>query len=839
MNKKILFLMLGMILLIGIGNVSAVYVYQENANLTVGGPGGWNPSYTALFDGNWGTGAIASVYDAYQHAIYTKPQYAVGALWQVKDSGGTFNLTVPQSNFSYNSTSLNFQLVSVVGAPAGNNGWWIFEANIGGTQTRLRSSSSNTLYEEGIWWDMLYAPSVTLNSPTNYINTTISNINFNTTISDLNVGYTTIVNVSLYIDNVLNETNTSGKVGEYDFTKILSEGNHNWSIISYNNLSMSNIQETRLITIDKTNPTISVLSPTPILNYNNNNLLNLTFTATDINLDKCWYNYNFTNTTIGCFTGVSNTTNINLTSQRNITIYSNDTVGNINYNYITFNYKVFENSRTVSSTSYETATETYLVNVIANNSLTGINLLYNGTSFPMSNLGSGIWSYSKTLSNIGNNSIQFNFIYAGQTISSDITYQNVLPIQFGLCNATLTVPFINYTFKDEATNGWINASIPSSTFVYYLGDGSITKTLTYINTGNQTNYTFCALPGNQTYKIDSYVQYKFGTDYPQRIYDPDVASYTNSTTNITLYLLSSTDGIYVTFQVINVADQTISGVEVTATRTINGNSVTVASGTTGSDGTVTFWLNPDFSHDFVFTKSGYTTYETSLIPTQSSYTITLSGGGGTVPISYGKGIVREIFPKNTSLANDTIYTFGINLTSSYWDISEYGFNLRLLNGTIISGGSTSTQGTLITLNYNTTNQTRIFLDYYWVINGVYTNGTIDWKVYNTLNTQWSIKTFFVDLKLYLYSGLFGIDNFGRYLLIFLALFFSIGILGYKYGLNNPLFVTGMIFFVIFFLDIAVGIIPPIIVMNGNEVKHLLTFVSGLIFVISILWEANR
>ena len=161
------------------------------------------------------------------------------------------------------------------------------------------------------------------------------------------------------------------------------------------------------------------------------------------------------------------------------------------------------------------------------------------------------------------------------------------------------------------------------------------------------------------------------------------------------------------------------------------------------------------------------------------------------------------------------------------------------NGTIITGGSTSVEGTQLTKQYDTNNQTRIYLDYYWLINGTYTNGTRMWNVYNTDNTQWSIKVFFTDTKNYFNSGFFGIDNFGRYLLIFIVIFFTIGIMSYKYGLTSPLTISLATFLIIFFFDVVVNIIPAVVNISGNEVPYLLTFLSRLIFVIMVIKEVSK
>ena len=409
---------------------------------------------------------------------------------------------------------------------------------------------------------------------------------------------------------------------------------------------------------------------------------------------------------------------------------------------------------------------------------------------------------------------------------------------FSPCNSTYPADFLNITFKDEDDLSRINATIPTSTFIYYLGDGTVNKTLTYVNNTVNDNYVFCATPTDRTLYVDPYVQYKQGTSYPQRIWDAVAQDYTNTITEQILYLLKSTDGIYVTFQVINSANSVLSGVEVKAVREISGSDVQVGIGTTGADGGVTLWLNPDFEHDFTFTKSGFTTLETSFSPTQSAYTITLSGGDG-ITDSYFRGITSSVLPTDSSLTNDTAYDFGFYLTSSFWDLTSYGFDLRLKNGTIIDGDTTTTSGTQLTKNYNVNNQTIIYLDYYWLINSTYTNGTARWIVYNTDKTQWSISTFFTDLDTYLDSGFFGIDDFGRYLIIFIVIFFTIGIMSYKFGFTSPINISVMTFLIVFFFDVVIELIPTLSVFGGNEVEHLLTFVTGLIMVMLVMREFQK
>jgi hypothetical protein len=57
-------------------------------------------------------------------------------------------------------------------------------------------------------------------------------------------------------------------------------------------------------------------------------------------------------------------------------------------------------------------------------------------------------------------------------------------------------------------------------------------------------------------------------------------------------------------------------------------------------------------------------------------------------------------------------------------------------------------------------------------------------------------------------------------------------MSYRYGITSPMALSMMVFAVIYFLDVAVGLIPDI-----RGVEHLLTYVSALLVVITIMKEA--
>jgi len=457
------------------------------------------------------------------------------------------------------------------------------------------------------------------------------------------------------------------------------------------------------VSLDATAPTIEINSGNGTFDYGiltQNHTIN--FTVTDTNLDKVWFNYNGTNTTItGATSGVMNSTSFALVKDLyNATIYANDSVGNLESQVVTWDYLIFENSRTHNTSSYETAKEGYSTNITANSSLTAVSLNYNGTLYSMSQSGN-IWSYSRDLptSVLGNNSINFRYTYAGNTINSDYeTYQNVEHTIFTICNSTYSNDFLNITFKDEADLSSINASIPTSTFEYYLGDGTVTKTYTYLNSSDNEQYGFCASPTDRNLYIDPYVQYKQGSSYPQRIYDPDVLTLTSDTTSKILYLLSSADGIYTTFQVITQANVPISGVTSTASRTIDSETVIIGTGTTDAAGSVTYWVNPDFSHTFSFTKTGYGSASTTITPTQSSYTVSLSSTSNYTYVSNVEGLRWAYFPR-TVLTN-TSTNFGFNITSIYDNIEAC--KIELLDNdktvTLATGETNATNNSLCSVS---------------------------------------------------------------------------------------------------------------------------------------------
>lgn len=492
-----------------------------------------------------------------------------------------------------------------------------------------------------------------------------------------------------------------------------------------------------------------------------------------------------------------------------------------------------EDANLYNTTAHETESQTFKQNISVRNGLTLTNpkLIYNGEETTATSSKTGN-SYELSVTRdiplgAGDNGFYFNFTVGGEQSTTNTT-QTVSAIQFSLCNTTQTTKFLNITFKDEGNSSRVNTTIPLSTWEYYLGSGTYSKNYSFTNNTNNMEYDFCANV-NKTFYVDPYLQYK-GSSYPQRIWDIGSTAYTNVTTEQELYLINLYDSDDIDFQVRNTANQVISGADVLIQRDISGVNTIIASGLTGAAGSYATYLSPDFQYNVTISKEGFTTFSDVFAPTESEYIIILGGTTAQEVYDFTRGIDISIEPYgNTTLFNDTNYNFNLTLSSSYWTVDSFGFSLRLINGSILQLNSSNTNGGFLDLNQSTQNYSTIYFDYYWLIDGNYTNRTTKWIIINSAYTDWSISTFFSDLNNYLDSGLFGIDNFGRYLIIFLIIFISIGVMTYKYGFTNPMVITALVFGIVFFFDVAVELIPSPI----NAIPHFPTFLIGLILIVMI------
>ena len=462
--------------------------------------------------------------------------------------------------------------------------------------TQLYNSGAGITFQES------FVPTFINNAPVNTYNSTNLTVIFNKTVSD----ETALINVTLYIDGVLNETNSSG-INDvfYIFTKDISIGSHNWTYEACDSTSCSE---------------------DIILNFTIRNFI--------------------------------------------------------------------ENSYNFNSLTYETEQEALAINIsTAGITPTSASLIYNGTEYTgatVTSLGSNNFNISKTitiLASTGTKAFHFNFTIDAIEYNTISNNQIVSRSILALCNSTFPYPYVNFTFLDEETLTSLNATIDASTWSYWLGDGTVTKSFLYSNTTENDCYAFCFSGGNRTMHNTRDIQYA-SAGYPQRRYTAS-SDLTNSTTNKIFYLLSSADGIYTTIQVVDGDGDKQSGVEVTIERQFSGTWTIVGQGTTDDSGAVTFWVNPDYDHRLTFISDDCTDQTVTIRPTQTQYTQSLQCDGVSDFVSSIEGIKYYRSPK-TGIIQTGLYNFTYQVVSSKDNIINASFQLVNTSNSVVLNSTSST-----------------------------------------------------------------------------------------------------------------------------------------------------
>ena len=394
-------------------------------------------------------------------------------------------------------------------------------------------------------------PTVTLNSPENASTSTSRSITFNAT------AYTTtnnnIVNVSLYLDGVINETNSSGfNDTHYYFTKTFDDGDYNWTVESYSNSSQSTTAPTRTFSVDTNYPELKVIYPIDTITFHKiNTNLSLNWSANDTHLDSCWYDWNTTNITVTCS---DNQTNINITDGTNkeLTFYANDTSGLLSSSTITWNYQLFLDKETYSVEVFESLSSTFSATFIINGSdITSAILRQNNTNNvgTISNHGSNNFTVTKTItapkvSANTNKSFYWNIIQG--TLNYNLTGKNQTILNLGIDNcSTNTDVLYNFTIKNEEnlaelTNTIVNLNIQIYGFATTNLIQSYNKTYT-----SENPFAVCLnnnLSNGGEFSHDAQIQYEV-TGYVQELYHIQNETVNSSSFlhEINLYPLNSSD----------------------------------------------------------------------------------------------------------------------------------------------------------------------------------------------------------------------------------------------------------------------------------------------------------
>lgn len=407
-----------------------------------------------------------------------------------------------------------------------------------------------------------FPPMMNLNYPQNYFNTTSSRVNITCSATDV----TAVVNVTLYIDSSANLTilNTTANENLTLSSMIgFNDGLHNWTCVALDNEGNKGTNSTRYFTVDTIVPSFNFTFPNESIIWDeyiktNSKSTRINWTISDANLGGCVLYNGTSNVSVTCSSNGSkiNVRYINYT----FIMWYNDTIGNYNKTSlnVSYRYRLLENSRTYTADAYQTAVESFSINLSYDtglySSIAAI-FIYNGTSYiPTQTESNGNVKFNYTLSipsvGTGNKSFFWNVSLTNSTgtyyIATDSSNQTINELVFTRCDGTYYNPImVNYTIKDEETNSMVEALF-KATFNYSVSSNFGKK---YSISETNTSLSFCS-NYNGTLNVKSIIEV-YNENYTRRTFS-SINNFTNvSITQKTLYLLSVHNGTNIIIELKN------------------------------------------------------------------------------------------------------------------------------------------------------------------------------------------------------------------------------------------------------------------------------------------------
>ena len=391
------------------------------------------------------------------------------------------NLTANVYNASYNFT---------------NSGVYIYRWHSWGNGTNPGYNKSSDLsYFVNATIDIT-PPNIYLISPLDYANLS-SIVNFNCTVGDISG----LRNSTLYGNWSggwhANQTQpVSGLINFTNFTKTIANGIYTWNCYAcdvLNNCGFSSSNKTFIV--DTVPPSISITYPSNNSNFSYKNI-NVNYTVRDNNqVQACWY----TNSSGAVNYSIANCTN--LTTQiwfegvNNITIYANDSSGNVNSSRVSFTVDTIAPSINII----------YPQAIIYNTNVSSLNYTSNEAGNCWYTNNSGIWN--STLKSAGQN---FSNLISIEGTNTWILYCNDSLGNLNFTNITffkdtippritIYTPYNSTSYADVTP--LINVSSSETGAIWYNIDNGANTTLctscnisqsnfAYVSEGNRTIYIF-------------------------------------------------------------------------------------------------------------------------------------------------------------------------------------------------------------------------------------------------------------------------------------------------------------------------------------------------------------
>ncbi len=715
----------------------------------------------------------------------------------VVDSNGVQNVTlfIDGTLNETNSSGVNGTYIFERNISDGNHNWSIGAVNDGDetSNSSVRTFSINT------------TPIIIVISPTN--------TTFNTSTIFFNAS--TSLPVQTWIVNY-NGTNVT--LPDINTSLTVEDGNHHLFLFGNNSVTgVLGLNDTILFAVDTSNPSVIINSPVgrqPLIKIGDNETV--TWNITDLNLDTCLLGYNGVNTTLNCTTNTTSFLYVN--GVNNLSIFANDTVGNSNTTTTSWDYSIIQVNQSFNSQAFTTSAQTFAANITINSEFTDTptspSIIYNGTTTTggtVTSIGGDNYTLSQTIDIPdlvnGTSDWLFSFTLNSSLFNSSTSTQTVIRLDLVNCNAANS--FINFTFRNETLAQENVTATFDSIWEYFIGSGTVTRSLSFLNATENPFYSFCLNAANDTLFTLVNVSYANSISQ-QRQFRPTLLTLTNTTANQVLYLLPTVDGLFNTFRTQDIAGNTIVGARGAITRTLGSSTITSAIDVTDGSGLVIFFLDPDVTYTATFSASGFLNNVFTFVPTVDLRTVVMGSivtAGNATNISLG--MIYDILPKNTTLNNGTDITFSFNV-SSREIITFMGFTISNDTTTFLSVNQTGEgfiSGIINTSNNNT-------------LLGVFTISTSNETI--IITRTWKIEQGFIgDYSIFRQFSLFidyGFKDFIRLLIVIATLAIVMIFMSREIGIDEE--VKMVVAILIVWAFSVVGWLDTGVVISGSTSSNI-------------------
>lgn len=279
--------------------------------------------------------------------------------------------------------------------------------------------------------------------------------------------------------------------------------------------------------------------------------------------------------------------------------------------------------------------------------------------------------------------VSYNGVWVQRGASDNITSYKMV-----MSEDCVTYPniLLNLSFADQLNPAnLLNGTLNLMTITYY--NGNVQRSATITNLTGAYWHRICGIPNDTigTFKANISLQYgSSNSSYPLRNWaNTSMDMNSSAIMNRTLYLLYTSSGQYVSFFTLQQAlESPITQATVDIYSQISGIWTLLNSKQTDDSGSALFFLDPTSPIQVVAYKTGYTTSNFTISPSQTLYKIYLASTAGT---NVSGGVFGNITylrsPDTMTLLKDATHVMNYTVLSSDSKLQNYGMNLYYCNPT--------------------------------------------------------------------------------------------------------------------------------------------------------------